>query len=85
MRTYNTQTYLRSLDVETVIELSGVGAGTGEGIALEQGSSYRLVQLFQKAAGRLRVSTTTRSRGPHYGICAKPGYGGRWALTAYVS
>jgi hypothetical protein len=68
-----------------VIELSGVGAGTGEGIALEQGSSYRLVQLFQKAAGRLGVSTTTRGRGPHYGIYTKPGYGGRSALTAYVS
>jgi len=81
----NTQTYLRSLDVETVIELSGVGAGTGEGIALEQGSSYRLVQLFQKAAGRLGVSTTTRGRGPHYGVYTKPGYGGRSALTAYVT
>ena len=81
----NSQTYLRSLDVETVIELSGVGAGTGKGIALGQGSSYRLVQLFQKAAGRLGVSTTTRGRGPHYGIYTKPGYGGRSALTAYVS
>ncbi len=40
----NTRTYLRSLNVETVIELSGVWSGTGEGIALEQGSSYRLVQ-----------------------------------------
>ena len=81
----NTQTYLRSLDVETVIELSGVGAGDGKAIALGQGSSYRLVQLFQKAAGRLDVSTTTRGRGPHYGIYTKPGYGGRAALTAYVS
>ncbi len=71
--------------METVIELSGVGAGTGKGIALGQGSSYRLVQLFQKAAGRLGVSTTTRGRGPHYGIYTKPGYGGRSALAVYVS
>jgi peptide/nickel transport system permease protein len=81
----NANTGLRSLNVETVIELSGVGTGTGKGIALGQGSSYRLVQLFQKAAGRLGVSTTTRGRGPHYDMSAAPGFGGRSALTAYVS
>jgi hypothetical protein len=74
-----------SLTVEAVIELSGVGAGDGQGIALKQGSSYRLVQLFQKAAGRLGVSATTRGRGPHYGMYAARGFGGRSALTAYVS
>ena len=74
-----------SLTVETVIELSGVGAGDGEGIALGPGSSYRLVQLVQSAAGRLGVSATTRGRGPHYGMSAEAGFGGRSALTAYVS
>ncbi len=75
----------RSLAMEAVIELSGVGAGDGDAIALGQGSSFRLVQLFQKAADRLGVSTTTRGRGPHYGMFARPGFGERSALTAYVS
>jgi len=81
----NGKAYFRSLTAEAVIELSGVGAGTGEAIALGQGSSYRLVQLFQKAADRVGASTTTRGRGPHYGIPTDLGYGGRSALTAYVS
>ncbi len=81
----NVNAYFRSLNVEVVIELSGVGAGTGKGIALGEGSSYRLVQLLQKAADRVGASTTTRGRGPHYGIPADLGYGGRSALTAYVS
>jgi len=81
----NAKTGFRLLAMEGVIELSGVGAGDGKGIALGQGSSFRLVQLFQKAAGWLGVSTTTRGRGPHYGMFARPGFGGRSALTAYVS
>lgn len=75
----------RSLTVEAVIELSGVGAGEGNGIALGPGSSFRLVQLFQEAAERLGVSTTTRGRGPHYGFPIEAGFGGRSALTAYLS
>jgi len=81
----NAKIGFRSLGLEVVIELSGVGAGDGDAIALGQGSSYRLVQLFQKAAGRLGVSTTTRGRGPHYGMPAWAGFGERSALTAYVS
>ena len=81
----NVSAYFRSLTVETVVELSGVGAGTGETIVLGEGSSYRLVQLFQDAAGWLGTSTTTRGRGPHYGMYTELGYGGRSALTAYVS
>ena len=76
---------LRSLAVEAVIELSGVGAGSGKEIALGQGTSYRLVQLFQQAAGRVGAATTTRGRGPHYGLPASMGFGGRSVLTAYVS
>jgi len=79
------KTGFRLLAREAVIELSGVGAGDGKGIALGQGSSFRLVQLFQKAADRVGASTTTRGRGPHYGMFARPGFGGRSALTAYVS
>ena len=73
------------LTIETVIELSGVGAGEGQGIALGQGSSFSLVQLFQEAAGRLGVSVTTRGRGTHFGMLTRPGFGGRSALTAFVS
>ena len=73
------------LRVETVIELSGVGAGDGQGIALGQGSSFQLVQTFQEAAGRLGVATTTRGRRPHFGLYTAPAFGGRSALTAYLS
>jgi peptide/nickel transport system permease protein len=75
----------KRLTVEAVIELSGVGAGDGQGIALGQGSSFRLVQAFQDAADRLGVSVTTRGRGPHFGMPTQPGFGGRSALTVYVS
>jgi ABC-type dipeptide/oligopeptide/nickel transport system permease component/Zn-dependent M28 family amino/carboxypeptidase len=73
------------LTVEAVIELSGVATGDGQGIALGQGTSFRLVQLYQEAADRLSVSTTTRGRGPQFGMFTRPGFGGRSALTAYVS
>ena len=81
----NAKLGFRSLAMEAVIELSGVGAGDGKAVTLGQGSSFRLVQLFQKAAGRLGISTTTRGRGPHYGMSAAPGFGERSALTAYLS
>ena len=74
-----------SLNVETVMELSGVGAGDGSAVALGEGSSYRLIQLFQKAAARLGVETTTRGRGPHYGLPGTTAFGGRDALSLYVS
>jgi len=70
---------------EAVIELSGVGAGSGQGIALGDGSSFRLVRLYQGAAGRVGAPTTTRGRGPHDLLYAPPGFGGRSALSLYVS
>ncbi len=73
------------MTVEAVIELSGVGAGTGSGVAIGSDSSYRLVQLFQKAAARYSVATTTRGRGPHYGLPAPNFLGGREALTLSLS
>jgi hypothetical protein len=73
------------LTVESVLELSGVGAGADKEIALGDGSSYRLVRLFQEAAGRLGIATTTRGRGPHYGIPIVAGFGGRDAMTLYLS
>ncbi|HOQ97190.1 MAG TPA: ABC transporter permease subunit [Anaerolineae bacterium] len=73
------------LRVEAVLELSSLGGGSGKAIALGQGTSFSLVQLFQDAAGRLRVPVTTRGRGPHFGQYTASGFGGRSALSAYVS
>jgi peptide/nickel transport system permease protein len=73
------------LTVEDVIELSGVGAGDGESMVLGQDSSYRLVRLFESAAGRLGYPATTRGRGPHYGFYITPGFGGREGLSLDIS
>jgi peptide/nickel transport system permease protein len=76
---------LNSLTVEAVVELSGVGAGNGSAMALGQGTSFRLAQLAQSAAGQLGYHTTTRGRSPHFGMYAMPGAGGRAALSAFIS
>ncbi|MBN1454188.1 MAG: dephospho-CoA kinase [Anaerolineales bacterium] len=73
------------LTVETVIELSGVGYGTGSSINLGNDSSYRLVKLFQEAAGRYNLPTTTRGRNPHYGLPLPTAFGGRDAMTLSIS
>ncbi len=73
------------LTVETVIELSGVGYGTGDSINLGNDSSYRLVKLFQEAAGRYNLPTTTRGRNPHYGLPLPTAFGGRDAMTLSIS
>ncbi|MBN1306031.1 MAG: dephospho-CoA kinase [Anaerolineales bacterium] len=73
------------LTVEAVIELSGVGAGEGEAIAIGQDSSYRMVKLFQRAAKKYGIEATTRGRGPHYGNEIAVGFGGRSALTLSIS
>jgi hypothetical protein len=74
-----------SLTVTEVIELSGVGYGTGDSIALSEESSYRLVRLLQSAAGKLGIPTTTRGRNPHYGRAITWQLGARTALTLSVS
>ena len=71
--------------IEAVIELSGVGYGSGESIALQDGSSYRLVKLFQTAADKYNDPTTTRGRNPHYGRGMAPGFGDRRAMTLSIS
>lgn len=73
------------LTVETVIELSGVGYGTGNAISIGNDSGYRLVQLFQQAAGRYSVATTTRGRSPHYDMPVASMFGGREATTLSLS
>ena len=73
------------LKVEAIFELSGVGAGSGKEILLDQGSSFRLVNLFEDAARRMGNKVTNRGRGPHFGQNTGISFGGREALTAYVS
>jgi ABC-type dipeptide/oligopeptide/nickel transport system permease subunit len=73
------------LNVEAIIELSGVGGGTGNAIAITPGSSYRLLSVYQEAGKRLNVPITTRGRGPHYGESPGGAFGGRTEFTAYVS
>jgi peptide/nickel transport system permease protein len=73
------------LTVTEVIELSGVGYGVGDSVALSQESSYRLVQLFQSAADKLGVPTTTRGRDPHYGHETSFQFSERTALTLSLS
>jgi hypothetical protein len=74
-----------NLNVETVIELSGVGYGTGDSINLGNDSSYRLVKLFQEASSRYNLLTTTRGRNPHYGLPLPTAFGGREAMTLSIS
>ncbi len=74
-----------SLTVEAVIELSGVGEGSGKAIALADTSSYRLTKLFQSAAKKYADATTTRGRNPHYGYESAPGFGDRRAMTLSIS
>jgi hypothetical protein len=74
-----------SFTVEAVIELSGVGYGTGSSINLGNDSSYRLVKLFQAAGSRYNLATTTRGRNPHYGLPLPTAFGGRDAMTLSIS
>jgi ABC-type dipeptide/oligopeptide/nickel transport system permease subunit len=81
----NAAGFTGNLTVEATIELSGVGAGSGNRISLGQDSSYRLVRLYQAAAGRFGIGTTTRGRGPHFGVYQFPGLEGRSAISIFVS
>jgi dephospho-CoA kinase len=73
------------LTVESVIELAGVGYGTGEAMSIGNDSSFRLVQLFQEAATRYDAPTTTLGRGPHYDLPVTSIFGGRDATTLSIS
>jgi hypothetical protein len=81
----NAKIGFNQLTVEAVLELSGMGQGSGDGLALDQGTSFRLSRLFQQAGGRLGVPVTTRGRGPHFGLPVIAGFGDRTALSAYIS
>jgi hypothetical protein len=81
----NAKAGFSKLNVETVIELSGVGFGSGKEIAFGEGSSYRLTELFTAAAEKIGIDTTVRGRGPHYQQYTANGFGGRSALSIYLS
>jgi len=81
----NAKVGFSSLTPEAVIELSGVGAGTMNQATIGDGSSFRLVQLFQESAARFDLKTTTRGRGPHFGMRSIAGFGGRSATTLSLS
>jgi Zn-dependent M28 family amino/carboxypeptidase len=73
------------LNVEAVLELSGVGGGRGKAIALGSGTSFRLARLIESAARRVGVAVTTRGGGPHSDLPSGIGFGGREALSAFIS
>jgi ABC-type dipeptide/oligopeptide/nickel transport system permease subunit len=73
------------LNVEAVLELTGVGGGSGEAIALGAGTSFRLTQLIEAAAGRVGAEVTTRGTDPHFGLPTSIGHGTRDALSAFIS
>ncbi len=52
-----------NLELEAVIDLRGVGAGTGNRMAIESAGSLRLAELFEEAA-RLVDTPTTRTDEP---------------------
>jgi ABC-type dipeptide/oligopeptide/nickel transport system permease subunit len=81
----NAKITFNQLEVEAVLELTGLAQGEGKGIALGSGTSYRLNQLIVKAASQLGISVTTRGRDTHMDIPRSSGFGGRKALSAYLS
>ncbi len=81
----NAKVGFHRLNVESVLELSGVGGGSGEAIALGSGTSFRLTRLIESAASRVGVDVTTLGRDTHFGLPTRIGFGQRNALTAYVS
>lgn len=76
---------LSPLTAETVIELTGVGAGEGKSIYLAEGTSFRLTRLFQKAAAEVDASVTNRGQETHAGLIKVQGFGERRATSAFVS
>lgn len=77
---------LNEFKVNEIIEISAVGAGTGKAVNIGAQSSYRLVKLVQDGGKRLGIKTTTRGRGPHYGIVEDiPTASPREAPSLYIS
>jgi len=73
------------LTVEAVVELSGVGGGTGNALVVEDGTSFRLASLVKESAAKFGTRVSSRGRGPHADMTTSASYGGRSALSAYLS
>jgi Zn-dependent M28 family amino/carboxypeptidase len=81
----NDTTAFDAKNVEAVLELSGVGAGDGDALLLGEGSSYRLMKLFQQAAGQMGGKITNRGRAVHAGMKISSGFGERKGVSAFLS
>ena len=81
----NAKTGFYHLEIESVIELSGVAGGSGNVISINPGSSYRLVNVFEQSANTLGYAVTTRGRGPHFDWPIGTAFLDRTAMTASVS
>lgn len=49
--------FSNAFDLEAVIELRGLGAGTGDGLSLSAGGSLRLAEMVERAADRMDVNS----------------------------
>ncbi len=57
------------LTVEAVLELSGMGAGTGDAIQLSEGSSYRLVPLYHDGSRAFGATPSPRAGAIRISAC----------------
>jgi hypothetical protein len=71
---------LSNLQPEAIVELRGVGAGSGERLEIAAGGSQRLARLFESAARRVGVRTVraqeTMDLSAIYGDSSPAGQGG---------
>jgi hypothetical protein len=54
-------------------------------LVVEEGSSFRLANLVKDAGAKFNTPVSARGRGPHADMVASSGFGGRSALSAYLS
>jgi ABC-type dipeptide/oligopeptide/nickel transport system permease component/ABC-type lipoprotein export system ATPase subunit len=57
--------FLENYRISAVVELTSVGAGTGDTLLLDRSTSSRLTEVLQQAAKRGRVNVSTLGIGPH--------------------
>ncbi|HHJ07392.1 MAG TPA: M28 family peptidase, partial [Anaerolineae bacterium] len=55
--------FANAFNIEAVVEIRGLGAGAGEGLALSTGGSQRLADLFERAAKNAGVSVARVDEG----------------------